>query len=98
MFISISSAIWLELDQSNNINSYRRELQNLHIDLFKIIILDDAGYPHDAQIVARQSLEQILSKIYFSLTQPSLDSYTIAHLQNSAQKIENILEAQININ
>ena len=98
LFISISSAIWLELDQSKNINSYRRELQNLHIDLFQIIILDDEGYPHDAQIVARQSLEQILSKIYFSLTQPSLDSYTIAHLQNSAQKIENILEAQININ
>ena len=64
LFNSVKEMLWNELSINSDINSFRRELQN----------------------------------IYTALSNQNLDQYTRAHLESSAEDIEGILEARINLN
>ena len=98
LFSEINTAIWLELDFQENIDSFRRNLQNTYIELFGVMILNEnANFPNDSKLLARSSLKNILQKIYFNLSNASLDAYTQSHLENSAKDIEVILEAQLTV-
>ena len=101
LFNTVNTMIWEELNNGENINSYRRELQDSHIDLLKVIVLDIydiTSFPNDAKILARSNLKTTLKNIYFTLGNSNLDDYTTAHLENAAENIESILVAKININ
>ena len=101
LFNTVNTMIWEELNNGENINSYRRELQDSHIDLLKVIVLDIydiTSFPNDAKILARSNLKSTLKNIYFTLGNSNLDDYTTAHLENAAENIESILVAKININ
>ena len=98
LFDSVASAVWTELVSLENINSFRRNLQNTYINLSKVIILNGESFPHDAKIFCRQNLQYILKGIYYALSNNDLDYYSKAHLENCANDIELILEAKISLN
>ena len=101
LFETVNTMIWEELDSGENINSYRRELQESYIDLMRVIVLDiynTTTFPNDAKILARSNLKKTLKNIYFNLGHNTFDDYTKAHLENVAENIESILEAKIDLN
>ena len=98
MFEQIENVIWQELELKENINSYKRELQKIQINLYSLIIYSNFGFPSDAVSLARQSLKNILKDIYLNLNNSNLDTYTISHLEYASEMIEIILSAEIQIN
>ena len=98
LFQEINKSIWSELEEHENINSYRRELQTTYIRLLSDILYSDYGFPSDAMALSYNNLSSTLENIYFSKSNPTLDDYTIAHLSNIAETIETILNAQKQIN
>ena len=99
LFVSTTNALWAELDSEKNINSFRRDLQTTYIKLLEVIIINqDSSIPNDAKILSRASLKSILKKVYNSLSSIKIDNYTKAHLENSAEYIESILDAKITLN
>jgi hypothetical protein len=98
LFESIDLVIWQELSNSENINSYKRELQNMQINLYSEMIHSKYKFPSDAVSLARNSLKKILKNIYSNLSISELDNYTQSHLENSSKKIQALLEAEIQIN
>jgi len=98
LFIDIEKVIWQELYTKENINSYKRELQKMHINLYSLIIYSNFGFPSDSVSLARQSLKNILKNIYLNLNNKNLDTYTLSHLEYASEMIEIILSAEIQIN
>jgi len=99
LFITTTDALWSELNENININSFRRDLQTTYTNLLQAIILnEDIRIPNDAKILARYNLKVILKNIYQALSGIHFDEYTKAHLEHSAEKIESILEARISLN
>ena len=98
LFASTSTSLWTELG-NNNINSFRRDLQTTYIKLLEVIIINNSiDFPNDAKLLARYNLKNILKNIYSTLGSIEIDEYTKAHLENSAESIETILEAKISLN
>tara|TARA_Y100000590_G_C15744817_1_gene1021569 strand:- start:2793 stop:5444 length:2652 start_codon:yes stop_codon:yes gene_type:complete len=98
LFEGIEKTIWQELHDNENINSYKRELQKMHINLYSLIIYSNFGFPSDSVSLARQSLKNILKDIYLNLSSEGLDTYTVSHLEYASEMIEIILSAEIQIN
>jgi hypothetical protein len=96
LFAGLRDAIWQEAAGGENISSFRRELQRMHLYVLNGMVLKfPPGFPHDAVTLARADLVKIKSEIDRSLSDSSLDAYTQAHLQESAAKIDAILTAQM---
>jgi len=98
LFFEINNCIWVELDSNENVNSYKRQLQQNHIMLLSDILYNNYDFTNDAISLARYNLGLVLKKIYKSMGNQKLDQYTLAHLSNSAEIIEAILNAEIQIN
>ncbi len=95
-FTQLREAIWQEVAAGQNVNSFRRELQRMHIYVLdEIAVKLPVFYPRDAGTLARFDLTKIKTMIEKALTNGNLDTYTIAHLQESAAKIDAILNAQM---
>jgi len=110
-FDRISSAIWDELDNAIAIDSFRRNLQRLHIKALSQLILNDElpgvspspsrprTVPGDARSLARWELDRLSTRIQEVLVSPdALDKPTHAHLVESSECIERVLEASVSIN
>jgi len=97
MFSKIKNSVWTELESSENINSFRRELQRMYLHRISEIILDEnKNIPHDAISLARLDLSDIQEKID-SLNETDLDKITIAHLVETKAKIKAVLNAQLEL-
>ena len=66
--------------------------------LLSDILYNNYSFTNDSIALARFSLESILENIYLTLSNQELDHYTLAHLTNSAEMIDAVLNAQIKIN
>ena len=96
LFDEMRKAIWQEAAAGQNVNSFRRELQRMHLyALDRMVVKSTAFFPHDAVTLARADLVKIKSEIDKSLSNSQFDAYTEAHLQESAAKINAILNAQM---
>ena len=58
------------------------------------ILYSDYDFTNDAISLSRYSLKNLLKEIYLSMGNPNYDNYTKAHLSNSAEMIETILNAE----
>ena len=65
--------------------------------LLSDILYNNYDFTNDAISLSRHNLDLILKKIYKSMGNQKLDEYTLAHLSNSAETIEAILNAEIQI-
>ena len=70
----------------------------IQIELYSNILFSTYNFNSDARSMTRNSLKNILKKIYLSLSNPIYNTTTKSHLEFSAEKIEAILSAQIQIN
>ena len=87
----MNDIVWEELNNNYNINSFRRELQNYHIDLLDNIYKNNI-FPVDAQNLALQSMNQIYSIINKQDLENIYDHYTVSHLISMKNKIELALD------
>jgi len=100
--LSLTDAIWSELDGGGKksgrdaINSYRRNLQRMHLRILIELVLsgEDSGVPADAAALARTSCEDLSEKIGKFLGGGKVDATTRAHLLDSKKRIDKALEAQ----
>ena len=96
LFQDIRKTIWQELETGKNINSYKRELQRMHLYVLTQIVLSSVTMlPHDAVTLARADMNNIKDQIDARLKAGNLDTYTSAHLEETRAKIEAALQAQI---
>ena len=96
LFNEISSSIWEELDAKENISSFRRQLQIMHINYLTKVYLDENNkFPYDSESLSRLHLGNISNKIDYVLKdQKNLDDYTVAHLLKSEDIINEILDKE----
>jgi hypothetical protein len=96
LFETVREAVWEELNTGENINSFRRELQRIHLYVLNsIFVLSPRILPHDAISLTRADLVIIKNKINQALSNNNLDAYTRAHLVETEANIESILKAQV---
>jgi hypothetical protein len=94
MFVFVRDAIWKEVFESRDVNSFRRNLQRYHLNiLLKMVIEPAPGTPDDARALARMDLMQIADAIDKSLRTQPLDYITRAHLQEVEARINAALSA-----
>ena len=94
LFTSLRESIWSEVADGRNINSFRRELQRMHLFMLDILLIRfPPAFPHDAVTLARADMVSIRDMIRGALEKGGLDTYTAAHLQESAARIDADLEA-----
>jgi hypothetical protein len=97
LFKIIREGIWEELAIGNNINSFRRELQRMHLFILnQFLINSPVMVPHDAATLARSDMVIIKDQIKFLLSKQNIDAYTKAHLEETSAKIDAVLEAHLN--
>jgi len=98
LFSKVNDIIWQELNLKENINSYKRELQVMHIIMLSNMIYKTDSMPADAVALGRSSLNLILKDIYFALSNNNNNFYTKSHLEYCSNLIETILNPKIQIN
>ena len=92
----LNDAIWSEVHTKSPINSYRRELQRMHLYLqHQILLKRTVFYPHDVVILIRHHLKKLQKSLVSALNNPELDTYSIAHLEYVQAKVEAILAAEM---
>ena len=96
LFDGLRGAIWSELEVPDNVNSFRRALQRVHLaKLVRLVVSPPAGTPRDASALARADLSSLKAAIGDALASNTLDRYTRAHLDEAAARIDAALEAQM---
>ena len=74
-------------------------MQKSHIEVLSIILLNEQRFFHsDAVALSRASLKHLSDNIMESLESGIFDDYTVAHLNESANKIQSVYKAQTVIN
>ena len=110
LFTGITEAVWAELDRNADakqwtnsdafISSFRRGLQREHLkQLIKLVLDADSGTPEDGRSLARLHLTQINDelKTVLQTSKAKLDEYSVAHLEESQDRVEKALSANFNV-
>lgn len=96
MFAGLREAIWREVPAGENIRSFRRELQRIHLYILtEIVVKFPLGVPQDAVTLARADLVKIKADIERRPAAANADAYSEAHLQESVAKIDAALNARM---
>ena len=89
MFGDIRRAIWGELDKPENVNSFRRQLQIVHLNrLIQIYLSGMYTFPADARTLAANDLNTLESRIKQAVKSSAIDNMTRAHLKEVLRQIE----------
>jgi hypothetical protein len=96
---TVTDAAWTELGEAAiTVAATRRDLQRAHLDvLVELLVEPPEGTPADARAVARMQLRQLDGRIEQKLAAIGAtgDAYTRAHLEESAARIGQALEASL---
>ena len=96
LFEGIRSAIWSELESGDRINSFRRNLQRVHLNkIISLVVKPPKGVPPDASSLARSDLIQLRDAISKNNASPAFDKSTRAHFDEAAARIKAALVAAI---
>ena len=82
------------------ISSFRRNLQRIAVRRLTMLITNPYSGPEDSRVLARMHLQQLADSADARLKQEDLklDDYTRAHLQDSKKRIEQCLNAELELN
>ncbi len=94
LFAELRSAIWSEVYQAGNIDSFRRNLQRVHLSILTDMVLYPYGIPEDAVTLARADLNDLSRAISVALANAELDRITRAHLEETLSRMRAVLTAQ----
>ncbi len=101
LFETLSADIWSEIGQPQqqevNISSIRRPLQREHLKVLTEMVLRRTKVPEDARTIAWYQLRQLDDQIKQFLRRHGndMDLYTKAHLEETRDRIEKTLNAQL---
>lgn len=101
LFDTLLASIWTEVledKQLKRISTLRRSLQREHLDiLLEMVLRDRNDVPSDGGTLAWYELRQLQKVLDRSLQKrnPKLDLYTIAHLEETSDRIHKALNAQL---
>jgi hypothetical protein len=94
MFAGVRKAVWSELQTKENVNSFRRNLQRMHLEkLVDLAVGDVPGAPEDARTLARADLTEIRRGIDATLSAGKVDPMTRAHLDETKARASAALAA-----
>jgi hypothetical protein len=104
----LTHAIYAEVDAINEgeftnrkpaINSLRRNLQRTYLSEISNMAMGNSGAPADCQTIAYAELGALHGRIERLLgnDKVKLDSYTRAHLQETASRIQKVLDASFTL-
>jgi hypothetical protein len=80
------------------VSSVRRNLQRMYLKRLSTIALGASGVPDDCQSIATDELTDLKSDLEKTLKgDVKLDSYTKAHLRESAERISKVLDSVLTI-
>ena len=80
------------------ISSLRRNLQRSYLKRLANLAMTDSGAPQDCQTLAYAELSGLESRISNLLrTNPKLDDYSKAHLQETASRIQKVIDARLQL-
>ncbi len=89
MFTDARRAIWGEVVDGANVNSYRRQLQLLHLKrIVQIYLLESPVFPADARTLAANDLDILETAIGRQLDNGNLDGMTRAHFKEVLRQID----------
>ena len=96
LFDGLRETIWAELETAANINSFRRNLQRVHLDhVVALVVKPPRDAPADATSLARTDLATLATAIRNVLSNTGMDRQTRAHLEESVTRIDAALEAGV---
>ncbi len=102
LFATVQNGIWAELASNGNleISSIRRSLQREHLEILSDMVLRKITVPEDAQTLAWYQLQQLNQQLETTLKRQkdNMNAYTLAHLEQTHDRIQKILEAQVQSN
>ncbi len=95
LFTDVRKAIWGEVVNASNVNSYRRQLQLAHLQrITNIYLSGPVIYPSDARTLAANDLDVIESAARKAMDSKSINSMTWAHFKEIVRQIEAAKNAQ----
>lgn len=100
LFDNLQNGIWTEVVQpdgkSLNISSLRRALQREYLNIMTGMVLRTKYVPEDARTLAWYKLRQLRDKLNKTLSKSGkLDEYTKAHLEETRDRVNKALNAQL---
>ncbi|GAB1542440.1 zinc-dependent metalloprotease [Scytonema sp. NUACC21] len=99
MFDTLQQGIWTEVlhqKETKPISSIRRSLQREHLNILVGMVLRTGAVPEDGRTIAWYQLRQLQKAIEASLTYgEKLDIYTLAHLEETSDRIHKVLNAKL---
>ncbi|WRH65222.1 MAG: zinc-dependent metalloprotease [Planktothrix sp. GU0601_MAG3] len=103
LFETIQNGIWTEILANNGeieISSIRRSLQRQHLDILSKMVLRKIFVPEDAETVAWYQLKQLNNQLEIALkrSKNKMNAYTLAHLEQTQNRMQKILESQVQSN
>jgi hypothetical protein len=88
MFTDVRRAIWSEIVAPENVNSFRRQLQLLHLKRIVDIYLSDSfSYPSDARTLAANDLDILEEAVKRAVGSSAIDGMTRAHFKEVLRQI-----------
>ncbi|BAZ17657.1 hypothetical protein NIES4071_95370 [Calothrix sp. NIES-4071] len=98
LFDTLQCGIWSEVladSKPQLISSIRRSLQREHLNILLDMVLRTVDVPEDASTIAWHELNKLQAAINVSLKHQNLNTYTLAHLQQTNARITQALNAQL---
>ncbi|NMG22790.1 zinc-dependent metalloprotease [Brasilonema bromeliae] len=100
LFDTLQKDIWTEVFTSEShmsISSIRRSLQREHLNILLGMVLRTTYVPEDGRTIAWYELRELLKAIDVGVKQHGgkLDIYTLAHLEETSDRITKALNAQL---
>ncbi|QZZ20029.1 zinc-dependent metalloprotease [Leptothermofonsia sichuanensis E412] len=99
LFETLQMAVWREVLQPEGtprLSSLRRGLQREHLRLMSDMVRRTIAAPEDARTLAWYNLRQLRSALDRTLRKANkLDAYTRAHLEETRDRIDKTLNAQL---
>ncbi|MCH9031433.1 MAG: zinc-dependent metalloprotease [candidate division Zixibacteria bacterium] len=96
LFKRLRRGIWTELQNSGNVDSYRRNLQLEHLKILQIIYLSTGTtFPQDARSLAYNDLSVIAGAIDGIVSGGGTDEMTTSHLKRVASDIRATMNANV---
>jgi Met-zincin/Domain of unknown function (DUF5117) len=99
LFDTVQQGIWSEVlvkGKPQPISSARRSLQREYLDILLDMVLRNVDVPEDGRTIAWYQLHQLQSAIATSIEYPkTLNIYTLAHLEETSDRITKALNAPL---
>ncbi|MGL5136029.1 MAG: zinc-dependent metalloprotease, partial [Planktothrix sp.] len=100
LFETIQNGIWTEILANNGtieISSLRRSLQREHLDILSKMVLRQISIPEDAETLAWYQLKQLNNQLVNTLKRNKnrMNAYTLAHLEQTHNRIQKVLESEV---